>query len=223
MTIRRSRLLLIGLGTTLAACGVPDSGRFQALPDNEVPAALRETLPPTTTTTLPVPTTTSPPRYTTTTTTVPSESIQIFYVQGSNVMAVTVVEPTPVTPQRKMFDLAERIGMVTDRQRLASAIPADAALFASLDDRGVVTVELGAAAVNLLAEDQPLFFAQIVLTALAPSRQGQVVFTQNGRPYPAVRADRTVLVPGAPVAWGDYAALILGDVQPPASTSLPTP
>ena len=41
----------------------------------------------------------------------PSESIQIFYVQGNRVEAVSVLEPTPVSPQRKMFDLAERIGM----------------------------------------------------------------------------------------------------------------
>jgi hypothetical protein len=143
--------------------------------------------------------------------------LQIFYVQGSRVMAVSVLEPTPVTPQRKMFDLAERIGMVSGSQRLASAIPADASLFAT-QERGVVTVELGSSVESLLAVDQPLFFAQIVLTALAPSRLGQVVFTQYGRPYPAVKADRSVLVPGAPVAWEDYADLIIGDVQPPVST-----
>ena len=207
-------LVAVAVGVLLVACGVPDSGRFEALPANEVPAALRGTLPTSTTSSTTVPPTTSAPRFTTTTTTVPSESIQIFYVQGNRVEAVSVLEPTPVSPQRKMFDLAERIGMVSVSQRLASAIPADAALFATLG-RGVVTVELGSSPASLLAEDQPLFFAQIVLTALAPSRQGQVIFTQYGRPYPAVKADRTVLMPGAPVAWEDYADLIIGDTQPP--------
>jgi hypothetical protein len=83
----------------------------------------------------------------------------------------------------------------------------------------VVTIELGSAIDAVIPEDQPLFFAQIVLTVLAPSRLGQVVFTRNGEPYPAVRADQTVLEPGAPVAWEDYSELIIGDLRPPVSTT----
>ena len=79
---------------------------------------------------------------------------------------------------------------------------------------------------DVLPRDLPLFFAQIVLTVLAPSRLGQVVFTQQGIPYPAVKGDGTVLESGVPAVWEDYEALILSDSERsilPTTTSSTTP
>jgi len=219
--VRRSLALTVALTTVvLAACGVTDTGEFREIPANEFPAGLRVTIPPTTTTTT---TTTTPPGPTTTEPTVtlpsaPTEIIQVFYVQGIRVRAVSIEERTPVLVQRKLFDLTERRGMVSSDLRLATVLPAGAILNGNLK-RGVTSVELGATLDSVLPEDLPLFFAQIVLTVLAPSRQGQVVFTQDGVPYPPVKADRTVLEEGAPVAWEDYEELIFGEPQPPVSST----
>lgn len=219
--MRRSLALTVALtAVVLAACGVTDTGEFREIPANEFPAGLRVTIPPTTTTTT---TTTAPPGPTTTepTTTLPSsptQIIQVFYVQGIRVRAISIEERIPVLQQRKLFDLTERRGMVSPDLRLATVLAPGAILNGTLD-RGVTFVELGSTLDSVLPEDLPLFFAQIVLTVLSPSRQGQVVFTQYGQPYPPVKADQTVLEEGAPVAWEDYEELIFGEPQPPLSTT----
>lgn len=220
----RSRAV-VGLLTSalFVACGISDSSSFVPVPDEDFPAALRETIPPTTTTTTTLPGTTTTIR-SVTTSSVPTEVIQVFFIQGSRVKAVSLSETAPASPQRKLLDLVERVGMITSNLRLATVITEDALLL-SRQERGVVTIELGNAIDSVVPEDQPLFFAQVVLTVLAPSRLGQVVFTRSGEPYPAVRADQTVLEPGAPVAWEDYSELIIGDLRPPVAptTSLYAP
>jgi hypothetical protein len=208
----------------MVACTVTDSRTFKEIPPNEMPAALSETIPPTTTTTtttttLPGPTTTE---VTTTTLMLPYEEIQLFYVQGTLIRAVSVREVSPVSPQRKLFDLVQRQGMISDGLRLATVLDRSAVLTAQLGGDGVTTIELGTSVDSVLPADLPLFFAQIVLTALAPSRQGQVLFTQNGEPYPAVKADQTVVEPGNLLAWKDYEDLIFGDVRPPVPATTTT-
>lgn len=204
----------------ITACSVMDSGQFKQIPDNEFPAGLRVTIPPTTTTTTvpitePGPTTTEP---TSTQPSAPIEVVQVFYVQGTGVRAVSIEERVPVLVQRKLFNLTGRQGMVSNQLRLATVLQVGAILAGFLD-RGVTHIELGSTLENVLPEDLPLFFAQIVLTALAPSRQGQVVFTEEGKPYSPVKADQTVLEPGAAVAWEDYSDLIIGNPLPPVSTT----
>lgn len=219
MKVRLRPLVLIAL--LLSACTVTDSRTFKEIPENELPSALHDTLPPTTTTTtttttLPGPTTTE---VTTTTLVVPTEDIQLFYVQGVRVRAVSVREPSPVLPQRKFSDLVQRKGMISDSLRLATVLSREAVISALLGGDGVISIELGTSVDSVLPADLPLFFAQIVLTALAPSRQGQVQFTQNGKPYPAVRSDQTVVEPGTLLAWKDYEDLIIGEVRPPVATT----
>ena len=224
----RRRLLPV-LCLLLVACTVTDSRDFKEIPNNEFPAGLRETIPPTSTTTttsttVPGPTSTE---VTTTTIAAPTEVIQLFYVQGTRIRAVSIEETKPeapeqsVDPQRKLFDLVQRKGMLSDEVRLATVLSIGAVLIGDLR-RGNITVDLGSSVDAVLPEDLPLFFAQIALTVLAPSRQGQVYFLQNGKPYPAVKGDQTVLEPGQTVAWEDYADLIIGDAQPPVTTTTTT-
>ena len=215
LTRLRRATAVVGVAL-MASCSISDSSSFSPVPDEEFPAALRETIPPTTTTTTIPETTTTIGSVTTSS--VPTEVIQVFFIQGSRVKAVSLSETSPVSTQRKLLDLVERVGMISPNLRLATVINENALLL-SKQERGVVTIELGSAIDAVIPEDQPLFFAQIVLTVLAPSRLGQVVFTRNGEPYPAVRADQTVLEPGAPVAWEDYSELIIGDLRPPVSTT----
>lgn len=217
VSIRWRAVIGLAAATALVACGISDSSSFTPVPDQEFPAALRETIPPTTTTTTTLPGTTTTVR-SVTTSSVPTEVIQVFFIQGSRVKAVSLSETAPASTQRKLLDLIERVGMISPNLRLATVI-ADDALLLSRQERGVVTIELGDSIDSVVPEDQPLFFAQIVLTVLAPSRLGQVVFTRNGDPYPAVRADQTVLEPGAPVAWEDYSELIIGNLRPPVVTT----
>ena len=219
----RRSLRASALALLLAACTVTDSRTFKEIPEAEFPAGLRITTPATTTTTtttttVPGPTTTAPA---TTVAPIAREIFQLFYVQGLSVRAVSVEEPRPVSLQRKLLDLTRRIAMISPSLRLATVIGADALLLAE-QNRGVVSIELGRTLDGVLAEDLPLFFAQVVLTVLAPSQLGQVIFTQNGKPYPAVRADQTVLEPGQPVAWEDYADVIFGNLQPPIAESTTT-
>ena len=206
-----------------AGCTVTDSRTFKEIPAAEFPAGLRVTSPPTTTTTTTTTTVPGPTSTSTTTTTIPvaRDVFQVFYVQGFDIRAVSLEEPRPVSPQRKLLALTRRIGMISPRLRLATVIGESALLLAPLE-RGVISIELGRTLQDVLPEDLPLFFAQVVLTVLAPSQQGQVVFTQEGNPYPAVKADQTVLEPGQPVAWEDYSSLIFGQEQPPVSpTTIP--
>lgn len=219
----RARSAIVGSCIfALGACTVTDSRTFKEIPADELPSILNDTVAPTTTTTttttttIPGPTTTVQP---TTTVPRPVEEIQIFYVQGVRVRAVSLREPSPVSPQAKLRALIQREGMISDGVRLASVLARSAVLIADLGGDGVITIELSTAVDEVLPADLPLFFAQIVLTALAPSRQGQVVFTQDGEPYPAVRADQTVVEPGAPLAWKDYEELIVGDPRPPVATT----
>jgi hypothetical protein len=210
--MNRRPWLVLSLVLTVAACGVPDSGAFRPLPANDYPRALRVTIPPSVaTTTTTIATTLQTP---TSVAQVATEPIQLFYVQGDQVEAVSILEATPVSPATKLADLEQRNSMLAGGAHLATVLPADAAMTTKLE-RGVVTVELGSAIDTVLNQDQPLFFAQVVLTVLAPSEQGQVLFTQHGVPYPAVKADRTVLEPGVPVAWEDYSDLITGELTPP--------
>ena len=60
------------------------------------------------------------------------------------------------------------------------------------------------------------------------AKLGQVVFTQRGLPYPAVKGDGTALLPGAPAVWEDYQDLIVENagivvVDPNAATSTTQP
>ena len=114
----------------------------------EVPAALRETIPPTTSTTttsttIAGPTTTAAP---TTTVLEPVEIIQLFYVQGTRIRAVSITETKPigpnetVGPQRKLFDLVQRQAMLSGEARLASVLSVGAVLTAELK-RGNIIVD----------------------------------------------------------------------------------
>lgn len=220
---RRAAVSALAIVVLAAACTVTDSRTFKEIPAAEFPVGIRVTTPPPTTTTTTT-TTTTIPGPTTTSTTIPvaRDVFQVFYVQGFDIRAVSLEEPRPVSPQRKLLALTRRIGMISPRLRLATVIGENALLLAQLE-RGVVTIELGRTLQDVLPEDLPLFFAQVVLTVLAPSQQGQVVFTQEGKPYPAVKADQTVLEPGQPVAWEDYSNLIFGQEQPPVSpTTVPS-
>lgn len=219
MKLHLRSLTLITL--LLSACTVTDSRTFKEIPEDQLPSALHDTLLPTTTTTtttttIPGPTTTE---VTTTTIAVPTEVIQLFYVQGVRVRAISVREGSPVLPQRKLFDLVQRMGMISDNLRLATVLGRAAVITAELGGDGVITIELGTSVDSVLPADLPLFFAQIVLTALAPSRQGQVLFTQDGKPYPAVRSDQAVVEPGTLLAWKDYEDLIVGEERPPVATT----
>ena len=108
----------------ITACSVMDSGQFKQIPDNEFPAGLRVTIPPTTTTTTvpvtePGPTTTEP---TSTQPSAPIEVVQVFFVQGTGVRAVSIEERVPVLVQRKLFNLTGREGMVSSQLRLATIL-----------------------------------------------------------------------------------------------------
>lgn len=221
--LRHVRIPALALVVLAAGCTVTDSRTFKEIPPAEFPVGIRVTTPPPTTTTTTT-TTTTVPGPTTTSTTIPvaRDVFQVFYVQGFDIRAVSLEEPRPVGPQRKLLALTRRIGMISSRLRLATVIGESALLLAQLE-RGVIRIELGRTLQDVLPEDLPLFFAQVVLTVLAPSQQGQVVFTQEGKPYPAVKADQTVLEPGQPVAWEDYSNLIFGQQQPPvAPTTVPS-
>lgn len=222
--IRRVGVLLLTALSLTVACTVTDSRTFKEIPAADFPVGLRVTTPPPTTTTTPTTTIPGPTSTSTTTTTIPvaRDVFQVFYVQGFDIRAVSLEEARPVGPQRKLLALTRRLGMVSPTLRLATVIGESALLLADLD-RGVIIIELGRTLQDVLPEDLPLFFAQVVLTVLAPSQQGQVVFTQEGKPYPAVKADQTVLEPGQPVAWEDYSSLIFGQAQPPVSpTTIPS-
>ena len=92
----------------------------------------------------------------------PVEIIQLFYVQGTRIRAVSITETKPigpnetVGPQRKLFDLVQRQAMLSGEARLASVLSVGAVLTAELK-RGNIIVDLGSSVDSVLPEDLPLW------------------------------------------------------------------
>ena len=243
---RRVPLLLAMLGLVAAgagACGIQAEDRMTPLAADELDSELRNTTTTTTTTTT-VPPTTDPPDATastiepepTTSTTeapplVPTQPTDVFYVYfGSNsIQRLPLNLPFDPVVVQHLIDALES----PPANATLSAYNLTTALVPGLVD-GEVQVEGGLATVALDEEvlsgmsptQQPRAIAQIVLTLTwfrTPDRGpiAQVQFTINGEPV-------AVFVPALggnsaePVAFSDFASLLVETAAEPTTTPPPT-
>ena len=99
-------------------------------------------------------------------------------------------------------------------------IPADADITV-VRERGQAIIDLPADIFDSMPlRDQPLFFAQLVLTIGQLGGIGPVVFTLDGEPARAIRgSDGSTGEPGEPVTVDDYLDLLAGTPQTSSTTT----
>ena len=217
-------LVLTALPILVVACGVPQSSEFEQISGDDVQFGLDQT---TTTSTTTIPPTTIDATSTTiaqtTTTEIPTELVQLYFVAGSQLNPVSQPLSSPVVPQRALSALQE--GPPSDiGLGLRTTIPEDADITV-VRERGTAVIDLPADIFdNMPLRDQPLFFAQLVLTIGQLGGIGPVVFTLDGEPARAIRGtDGSTGEPGEAVTVDDYLGLLAGAPQTTTSTTTTVP
>jgi spore germination protein GerM len=207
MTISlRHASLALGLAVVLAACGVPEEGRFVAIESSEVPEALYVT----TTTSAPTTTTTTPEPAATTTSVaeVLYDSVELYFVSANRVVRSERRIVSPATPTQVLDTLLA--GLEDDAQSagLRSALPRG--LTATIDvRRGVARIASTAPFLSELEpQDQRLAIAQLVLTLTRRPGIGQVIFSVDGVDIQVPRGGGDLTAPGAAVTYDDYLAVL---------------
>jgi spore germination protein GerM len=213
-------LVLTALPIVVVACGVPQASEFEQISGDDVQFGLDQT---TTTSTSTIPPTTIDATSTTiaqtTTTEIPTELVQLYFVAGSQLNPVSQPLTSPVVPQRALSALQE--GPPSDiGLGLRTTIPEDADITV-VRERGTAVIDLPADIFdNMPLRDQPLFFAQLVLTIGQLGGIGPVVFTLDGEPARAIRGtDGSTGEPGEAVTVDDYLGLLAGAPQTTTSTT----
>ncbi len=217
--MRRLCLLSIVLIAMAVACGIPDNGRVNRIPEDDL-GVLGETIPTTTTTTTPpttlVPTTTTEPINTSTT--IATEEVTLYFISGAQLTEYEL----PVRNGASLFEIliALQQGPPAPGLGLRSALPlpAQARLGVTEDGTGVITIELPAGFFELIpTSDQLLAVGQLVLT-ITGGRIGQVRFTQEGQGIAVPRGTGEFSEAGQPLPPRDYLELL----QPPLNTTSTT-
>ncbi len=213
-------LVLAALPLIAIACGLPQSSEFEQISGNDVQFGLDQT---TTTSTTTIPPTTIDATSTTialtTTTEIPTELVKLYFVAGSQLNPVSLPLTSPVVAQRALSALQE--GPPSDiGLGLRTTIPANADITV-VRERGTAVIDLPADIFDTMPlRDQPLFFAQLVLTIGQLSGIGPVVFTLDGEPARAIRGtDGSTGEPGEAVTVDDYLGLLAGAPQTTTSTT----
>ena len=198
---------LAALGTSvLAACGVPEEGRFVAIESSDMPEALSAT----TTTSSPVTTTTTPEPAATTTSVaeVLYDAVELYFVSANRVVRSERRIVSPATPTQVLDTLLA--GLTGDAQSagLRSALPRG--LTATIDvRRGVARIASTAPFLSELEpQDQRLAIAQLVLTLTRRPGIGQVIFSVDGVDIQVPRGGGDLTAPGATVTYDDYLAVL---------------
>ena len=225
---QRSSLVTIATVLSLSligasACGLNTADSFEEIPTQDIPFGLEHSA---TTTTGPPPTTadaesTDPvdptdetdPSQTTSTLAIPAiEAAEIYQVVGLNRLQrqsvplsapLGVFQVVAVLEEPPSGDLA--VGL---RTAVRPGLVADISV-----DRGVAFIDLNGAQLNRMSpRDQRLAIAQLVLSITSSIRGvGQVAFSVDGEPAEiGIPPQFTLSDPGQPLAYADFAPLLLG-------------
>jgi spore germination protein GerM len=185
----------------LSSCGVPEDGRFVALPANEIPDALTVTTSTIATTTTTPQETESPP---TTVTEVLYDSVEFYFVSANRVVRSERLIVSPATPTQVLDTLLEGLDATAQTAGLRSALPRG--LTATIDvRRGVARVTSTAPFLSELEPlDQRLAIAQIVLTLTRRPGIGQVLFVVDDVEIQVPRGAGDLTAKGVAVTYDDY-------------------
>lgn len=202
---RSARLALATCLVLLAACGVPEEGRFVPLAPDAIPEALTAT-----TTTTSTTTTLAPPPENTTTTVVDVlyDNVEIYLVSANRVVRSERLIVSPATPTQVLDTLLAGLDSETQSAGLRSALPRG--LTATIDvRRGVARVASTAPFLSELEPlDQRLAIAQLVLTLTRRPGIGQVLFSVDGVEISVPRGGGDLTEPGVAVTYDDYLAVL---------------
>ena len=187
------------------ACGLPDEGRFIALPTDEVPDAL------TATTSSIAPTTTVPAENespSTTVTEVLYESVELYFVSANRVVRSERRIVSPATPTQVLDTLFAGLDSTAQTAGLRSALPRGLAATIEIR-RGVARVSSTAPFLSELEPvDQRLAIAQIVLTLTRRPGIGQVSFVVDDVEIQVPRGAGDLTAKGAAVTYDDYLSVL---------------
>jgi hypothetical protein len=175
-------LLIVGMG----ACGVPLDDSARRVAPERVPYNLLDPDP------LPVP---EPAR-----TGTPS---LVYVVKAERLRAVPLIVPFDAEPLEVLALLDVAVGRVSDARSVLQ--PGDVVV-ATLDDEGLLTVDVNPTLLQLPASEQVLAIAQIVLTMIEQPAVTGVVFTAGGQPVSVARTDGSII--SGPARRADLADLV---------------
>jgi hypothetical protein len=208
--------LALGMIVLGVSCGVTGPRDFQELDPDELAGLLDTTTTPppttsTTTSTTIAPSTTAPPATTATTvldttTTVQVEPVPMYFIAGSRLTPIVLSLPRPVSAEQVLSSLLAGPPADATGVGLRTALYPD--LLVSVDEsRGIATVELLQASVDLIPPDQlPLAFGQLVLT-LELRGIGAVRFRIGGADIAVPKGDGSITTAGETVTFDDYRSL----------------
>jgi hypothetical protein len=200
MTKRHFRLfVVVALGTGfLSACGPSPDRSARIVTD--VPFGLDQTT--TTSTTTPSPTTTNPEDELT-------NQISLFYVSTNRLIGTQQNVKQDSTAQDAIDALLSIRPESLENSYSRSAIPKNLSLTVEVT-RGLAVVDANNSLLEIATTlEQRLAIGQIVLTLTSLPGIGQVLFTVDGIPQSVPRGAGDTAKANQPVAFDDYASLLL--------------
>ena len=206
---------------SFSACGLQTD--TEAVLFDDVPYGLAQT----STSTTSVPDANSEPDIPTTTVAINQREVEVVFVRrlSRELESINVDLPTPVSSRDVIDQLTQP---PRDAEPELQTEVSERLVLNVQVDRGLATVNLSRTAINQLGSaQQRRAIAQIVLTlTLFTSEEGgigQVEFLVGGQPIsvyvPLLNANNE---PGEPVAWADFAQLLVGVDAPPTTTTTTT-
>ncbi len=189
--------------TFVSACGPSPDRTARIVTD--VPFGLDQTT--TTSTTTPAPTTTNPEAELT-------NQISLYYVSTNRLVNVPQNVKQDSTAQDAIDSL---LGIRPEREENSysrSAIPKNLSLTVEVT-RGLAVVDANKSLLEIVTTlEQRLAIGQIVLTLTSLPGIGQVLFTVDGIPQSVPRGAGDTAKANQPVAFDDYASLLLSSAPP---------
>ena len=178
---------LIALAAATIACGVPE-GAVETIPRAQLPESLR--MPQTTTSTSELHST--------------AATLAVYWVSGRGLV------PEPVSfgsapESSRLIDILER-GPATSSQELRSAVSGPDVLSGSSVDEATVEVEVGEDFEDLIASEQTLAVAQLVLTVTTVPGVEEVAIRRRGQVVDVLLPDGTLV--RRPLRRNDYASMV---------------
>ena len=184
--------------TLLSACGPSPDKSARIVTD--VPFGLDQTT--TTSTTTPAPTTTNPEAELT-------NQISLYYVSTNRLVSVQQNVKQDSTAQDAINSLLDFRPEREENSYSRSAIPKNLSLTVEVT-RGLAVVDANKSLLEIVTTlEQRLAIGQIVLTLTSLPGIGQVLFTVDGIPQSVPRGAGDTAKANQPVAFDDYASLLL--------------
>ncbi len=162
-----------------------------------------------------VPTTTA--AATSTSTTIVTESVVLYFVDGSQLVAVDTPVPAPARLRAQLDALGTGPPEDAFETGIRTAVPPDLVHGLRLVPGGV-TVDLNSEPFSQVdSQDQRTVVAQIVLTLTARPGIEEVHFTMDGEPMRVYQREGVLSEPGEPVTREDYEELLAEGERPDPS------